>query len=325
MGELEVIRLFKRLWRPKRSILEKYDDAWAFRIGRTFVTWSTDMLVESTDVPPSMTYELAARKAVVMTSSDIGSKGHRPRYHLMSLGLKSSTVMNELRGILAGVRSGIAECGGELVGGDTNEAKELTLSMTAVGLSKTKPIPRIIGREGDLIATTGKFGGPPAGLLMLLGKIPRTSAKFDEMVDSVLRPRAHVKAGVSLAEAGVLSGSTDSSDGLSASLHNMIMNSRRGVILERVPYVNRLEEFAQESGLDPLDLALNAGEEYNLVLSIRKDMWKRAVRIAEDEKFELYEIGRAVSPKGLWILDERGKRRAIARGGWQHFKRRNIR
>jgi thiamine-monophosphate kinase len=322
MGELGVIRLFKKMWHPKRPILQKYDDAWAFKIGRTFVTISTDMLVERTDVPPEMTYELAARKAVVMSSSDIASKGHAPVYHLASIGFRSDTTSKEVSQLFRGIKNGISECGGELIAGDTNEAGELTISMTAVGLSKNRPVPRTLGREGDIVATTGKFGGPPAGLLILMAKarVPKGGRKG--FVEYTLRPVAQVRAGVSLSEVEVLSGSTDSSDGLSASLYNMADNSGRGVILDHVPYVDHLNEFAALNGLDPLDLALNGGEEYHLVLSVKKDMWNRALGVAHENRFELHRVGRVVSSRGLWILDVNGRKRTIPRGGWLHFEKR---
>jgi len=322
MGELGVVRLFKKMWHPKRPILQKYDDAWAFKIGRTFVTISTDMLVERTDIPPGMTYELAARKAVVMSSSDIASKGHTPVYHLASVGLRSDTTSKEIGQLLMGIKTGISECGGELIAGDTNEAGELTLSMTSVGLSENRPVPRTLGREGDIVATTGKFGGPPAGLLILMSgaRVPKRGRK--ELVESALRPVAQVIAGVSLSAAKVLSGSTDSSDGLSASLHNMADNSGRGVILDHVPCVDHLNEFAALNGLDPLDLALNGGEEYHLVLSVKKDMWNRALEVAHEKQFELYSVGRVVSSRGLWILDANARKRTIPRGGWLHFEKR---
>ncbi|HYA21993.1 MAG TPA: thiamine-phosphate kinase [Thermoproteota archaeon] len=322
IGELGVVRLFKRMWHPKRPILQKYDDAWAFKIGRTFVTISTDMLVERTDVPPEMTYELAARKAVVMSSSDISSKGHAPVYHLASIGLRSNTTSKQIHQVFEGIKEGVSECGGELIAGDTNEAGELTINMTSVGLSENKPVPRTLGREGDIVATTGKFGGPPAGLLILISKARAPEKGRKKLLEYVLRPIAQTEAGVSLSAAGVLSGSTDSSDGLSASLHNMVYNSGRGVILEHIPYVDMLNEFAALNRLDPLDLALNGGEEYHLVLSIKRDMWNRALEVADENQFELHRVGKVVSNKGLWILDANMRRRSVPRGGWLHFEKR---
>jgi len=322
LGELEVIGLFKELWRPRKSILQKYDDAWAFKIRGAYVTVSTDMLVERTDVPPGMTYELAARKAVVMSSSDIASKGHAPTYHLASVGVRSNTTSRKIREIVAGIRQGIAECGGELIGGDTNEAPELTLSMTTLGIRETRPIPRILGKEGDIVATTGGFGGPPSGLLILLGRATRPRRGLRGLIDAALRPKAHVKAGVSLAGAAVLSGSTDSSDGLSASLHNMMINCDRGAVLQQIPYVRGLEEFAADNGLDPLNLAMNGGEEYNLVLSVKRSEWRKALRVADSEGFELHRLGKVVRTRGLWMLDRQGNKRAIPSGGWSHFERR---
>jgi thiamine-monophosphate kinase len=319
IGEEGVIRLFKTLFPRGRHILENYDDAWCFLLNGQYVTISTDMLVSETDIPPGMTMAQAARKAVVMGISDIVSKGHRPSFYLMSLGLRPDMTELALHQALGGIHKAIKEYGGQLVGGDTNEADQFIANITTVGVGRNAPVPRRLGKVGDIIATTGRFGGPPAGLSVLLGRAKRPARGWHKILDSVVMPRAQVLAGPTLAEAGVLSGSTDSSDGLSSSLYNMGVNSDHGAFIEKIPLLEGVQEFASLNDLDSLDLALNGGEEYHLVLSIKKDRWEMASNIADRSGFDLIRIGRVTSPRGIWMKDGKGRLFRIRPGGWQHF------
>lgn len=321
IGERKVVELFKRLFPKGEHILEAYDDAWCFRRNGHYFTVSTDMLVGRTDVPPTMTLKQAARKAIVMGASDIASKGHRPAFYFLSIGLRSDMKLGDLRQIVEGVSIGIYENGGKLVGGDTNETDDLIINVTTIGIGKNKPIPRRLGKSGDVIATTGKFGGPPSGVLTLLGKAKKPSFGWRGILESTIMPRAQVLAGVLLAEANFLSGSTDSSDGLSSSLYNMAMNSRNGVLLEEVPLLEGVKEFAFANHLDPIDLALNGGEEYHLIFSVKKKHWEDALRLARINHFELIMIGEVIDRPGVWMKDERGILSKIKPKGWQHFLR----
>jgi len=321
IGEEGVIRLFKTLFPRGRHILENYDDAWCFRSNGYYVTISTDMLVSGTDVPPGMTVGQAIRKAVVMGISDIVSKGHRPSYYLISLGLRPDMTELALREALRGVHKAIREYGGQLVGGDTNEADQFIANITTVGAGRNAPVSRRFGKIGDIIATTGGFGGPPSGLLVLLGKAKRPPTGWRSIYESVMMPRAQLSAGVLLAEEGVLSGCTDSSDGMSTSLCNMAINSNHGAFIDEIPLLEGVQAFATLNKLDAIQLALNGGEEYHLILSIRRELWQRALEVSRNNQFNIIRIGRVIPQKGVWMIDERKRTVRIKSRGWQHFSK----
>src|SRR3989442_6258818 len=70
---------------------------------KTWIIVKTDMLIGSTDVPPGMTVQEAARKAVVATVSDFAAKGVKPQALMISIGLpapaKKTTVQDIARGL----------------------------------------------------------------------------------------------------------------------------------------------------------------------------------------------------------------------------------
>jgi len=89
LAEREIIRVITNQFAGERSLpLGFSDDVSAIPISsKTWIIVKTDMLVGSTDVPPGMTIQEAARKAVVATISDFAAKGVKPKALMVSIGL----------------------------------------------------------------------------------------------------------------------------------------------------------------------------------------------------------------------------------------------
>ena len=79
--------------------------------------------------------------------------------------------------------------------------------------------------------------------------------------------------------------------------------------------------FAKKTGLDAVDLALFGGEEYELVVTVKPDLWGKAIREVEEVGGTLVQIGIATSDNGV-VLETDGKKREIAAKGYEHFKSR---
>jgi len=317
LGEWKIIELFKKFSYRSRY-LEEYDDAWCLRVNGRYFTFSSDMLVYSTDVPCSMTLEQVGRKAIISSASDIASKGHEPAYFLVALGLPKEMKESEIRKIAKGIKRGIEEVGGKLVAGDTNESKELVISVSVIGYGKFPPVRRTLGNEGNIIATVGEFGNSAAGLMAVLNnlKLPRKLSR--SLLKAVNEPRALVKEGILLGRKGILAGSTDSSDGLAVSLYNMAKNSKNlGVLIEHLPASKEAEEFARLFNFNLEDLVLYGGEEYNLVISVKKG--KESLLGDEINDTRVIRIGKVINKRGIWLKKE-GKIIKVENKGWEHFK-----
>jgi thiamine-monophosphate kinase len=89
LAEREIIRILANQFRDQPGVpLGFDDDVSAIPLSsKTWIITKTDMLVGSTDIPPGMTVQEAARKAVVATISDFAAKGVKPRALMVSLGL----------------------------------------------------------------------------------------------------------------------------------------------------------------------------------------------------------------------------------------------
>ena len=297
------------------------DDVSAVDIGNGLLAvLKADMLVASTDIPPQMTLRQAARKAVVMNVSDLAAKGVRPAAILASLGLPRDLTEEDVREIGMGLNEGAREYGAYVLGGDTNEAAELVIDCLAFGVCRRETfIPRSGARPGDVLAVTGLFGKTAAGLKILLEGLEAPREVAEALVNSVLVPKARVREGLAMAEAGGVTASIDSSDGLAWSLHELSRASGVGFLVERLPIAPEVEEFAEVHGLDPKELCLYGGEEYELVVTVKPESWEIVERAVEDAGGNLTRIGVATDEK-LLRLRWMGETIPIEPRGWEHFR-----
>ena len=318
LTEHEIIRILTTQFSSQPGIPLGFDDD-VSAIPLTSKTWiivKTDMLVGSTDVPPRMTIQEAARKAVVATVSDFAAKGVKPQALMVSLGLPAPVKKKTVQDIARGLGQAAREYKCKIIGGDTNQADDLVIDIAGIGFASPKTIVRRNGaRPGDIIAVTGPFGKPSAGLRILLSKEKKDSAKYPSLVRAVRRPKARLTEGITLARSHAATSSIDSSDGLAWSLHQIAQSSNVGINLDTIPIAADVQRFAKEHRLSALELALYGGEEYELVVTIKPsrfhDSKKRVPSLTRIGIVENESFGVVVQ------LDE--KRIEIKERGWEHF------
>lgn len=317
LGEHKIIEIILRCLEPMPKMPVPFgDDVSAVDIGHgKLAVIKTDMLVGKTDVPPEMSLRQAARKAVVMNISDLAAKGVKPIALLASIGLPRSFTKTDVKQIGKGLNAGAREYSAYILGGDTNEASDLIISCTALGITETKRLMLRSGaKPGDIVATTGSFGKTVAGLKILLQHLSVSSKLRKTLVDAVLSPRARLKEGLALAQTGAITASIDSSDGLAWSLHEISKASNVGFLIDNLPVADEARKFAEKRGLDPVELCLYGGEEYELVVTVKPKLWEKAEKAAS-----LIKIGLVTKERTL-LVEEKGKRIPIEPRGWEHFK-----
>jgi len=280
----------------------------------------TDMLVGKTDVPKNMSLWQAARKAIVMNISDFASKGVQPKAALVSLGLPRGYLRKDIEEIARGLNAGAREYGAFIIGGDTGESSDLVISVSLFGTSEKKSLMLRSGaKPGDILAVTGFFGKSAAGLRLLVNDCSASAHLRDVLLSSVCMPNARLKEGLALSKSRGVSSSIDSSDGLAWSLHEIGKMSGVGFILGSVPVADEVKRFAEFNSLDPMELALYGGEEYELLVTVKPKAWPDAETAVEAVGGSLLPIGKVTRDKEI-LLDFNGKKRAIEARGWEHFK-----
>lgn len=289
------------------------------------IVMKSDMLVASTDIPSGMEPWQAARKSIVSCVSDLAAKGVRPHAAVISLGIPDSYSM--LRPYIEGLAEGFAiaskEFGVKIVGGDTNEAAELVIDCSMIGFSTFKVPTRSGAKPGDYVIVSGPFGFAPAGLAILLqnaitvnsSNSSSASVTFRKhAVKSVLEPYPRQSFGLALAR--YFSSSIDSSDGLAVSLYELASHSEGvDIIIYNIPFVEGLDEFAQENSLDKNELVFHGGEEYEIVATISPTTISQAEAAARKAGVNLHVIGRVEKGSGKVFA----RNRLLENRGYMHL------
>jgi thiamine-monophosphate kinase len=326
LGERKIIEIIQ----SRLDVLPKMpipfgDDVSAYEIGNSnLAVLKTDMLVDKTDVPPKMNLWQASRKAIIMNISDFAAKGVKPLAILVSLGLPRTLKEKDIEQIGRGLNAGAREYGAYIIGGDTNEASDLVISLSLFGMAKKDELTLRSGaKPGNLVAVTGSFGKTAAGLKILLDSLEAASKIRKILVESVLMPHARLKEGLTLSKTKAVTAAIDSSDGLAWSLHEIANASKVGFLINKLPIAKEAEEFAEINRLDPLELTLYGGEEYELVLTIKPNLWRKAEKAVEKVGGKLLSIGKVTAERQV-LIEIDGKRRVVEPRGWEHFKRGNV-
>ena len=336
LGEEEVIQL---LWRTMGRKRDPFNDdvAWtelakksrlknaSKRMRETngkllpLLISKSDMFVSGTDLPKRMTTRQAALKSITAAVSDFAAKGARPSYFHVSIGLPGdfATVEN-VRGLGLGFSDACTIYGLEILGGDINATREdLVIDCSMYGLASSI-VKRSGAKPGDRVSVSGTFGLQSAGLRLLDGRARASSRRFErQAVNSVLNPRARLHLGLKIAR--LITSSTDSSDGLALSLYHLAESSRVDIEIDTIPLANGVEGFAHENALDPEELGLFGGEEYELVFTHPPDSSPKLKRMQNG----VLEIGRVRtlsqdgSPKVFTTVG--GSVKIIPRRGWLHL------
>lgn len=321
LGERKIIEIIiKNLEKFPKIVIPFGDDVSAFSINDNLVAvLKTDMLVARTDIPKGMTLQQAARKAVIMNISDLAAKGVKPIAILVSLGLTRELTENDVINIAKGLNAGARAYDTYIIGGDTGEASDLIICCMVFGLSQPNTlITRSEAKSGDILAVTGLFGKTSSGLKLLEEDFKVPPKLREVLLDAVYMPKAHLKEGLALARTNIVTASIDSSDGLAVSLHELRKMSKVGFRITNIPIAPEVKEFARLRGLDPCELALYGGEEYELIVTIRHGSWRKAQQAVSKTGGNLIRIGEVISEEKI-VVQRNNKEETIPYKGWEHF------
>lgn len=266
------------------------DDAAVF--GDGFVV-TQDMLVEDVHFRRAWTsWRDLGYKAAAVNLSDLAAMGARPSALLVALTLPPELDV----AAVVELYEGLCEPGVPVVGGDTNAAPSVTVSVTAVGEAVRVP-GRGGARPGDVLVVTGPLGGAAAGLHALEHGLDG----FDELIARHLRPPYRLDAAETLAP--VAHALIDISDGIASDAARIAERSGCRVVVD----VDALPvaPLVAEVGDRPF---WAHGEDYELLAALDP-------RDAESLPFPV--IGRCEEGAGVALL-RGGDPYSVT--GWEHFR-----
>jgi thiamine-monophosphate kinase len=292
---------------------------------------TTDLLVEDIDfrrttAPPL----LLGHKALAVSLSDIAAMGARPRWSLVSIGVPDDIWQTEFVDQFYEGYAGIASrYDVRLIGGDTSRTTEqIVIDSIVLGeCTAGQAVKRVGAQPGDQIFVTGSLGGAAAGLRLIERGAHLAEQKLDDddsqKIDHVLlrqlRPEPRVGWGMVLAEERLATAMIDVSDGLSSDLNHLCTASGVGALIESslLPIDQRVVELCGRRALDPLQLALHGGEDFELLFTVRAENVARLPRRVDGT--QITRIGEVrIHTDGVRI-SEGSRIWELNPGGWKHF------
>jgi thiamine-monophosphate kinase len=250
--------------------------------------------------------------------SDIAAMGGEPVAAFLSLAIPADLPQDWIDDFFDGLLRLAKGHKVPLTGGDTAESRDGVLADIVVTGSapRGKALRRSGARPGDQIYVTGELGGS-AGVVRALFAGAEVSPKMKE-ARRHFYPEPRIEIGRRLSERGLATACIDISDGLSTDLGHICDESRVGAVVEegRLP----LSPLPALLGIgdQSVDLALNGGEDYELLFTARTKT-KIPGRIAG---MRVTRIGAIVKDKRrrMWIIDRRGEQTPLLPRGWEHFR-----
>ena len=313
LNENEIINIFQTKLGNKKFVSE---DVEKFTLGKTKIIAKIDTMVQSTDIPQKMELSDAARKSIIACVSDFASKGVKPQYGIISINLPKSISKKEVKDIAKGFKKACEEYEISIVGGDTNEGKEIVFNICILGNSN-QIITRKGANEKDVIFTTGPFGYTSVGLGILLNNKKKTSTLIKKSIKTVTNPKPRLNYG--LKNKKYFTSAMDSSDGLSTTLNEMSKQSKKKFIINKIPIDTNLNNYLKKQNKDLNKAVFHGGEEYEFVFTIPSKYKKIIIKNAKLLKTPIIEIGYVTFGKGVY-LEDKGKKIRLKDLGWKHFK-----
>lgn len=301
------------------------DDAAILRSNRGF-EWviSCDTFLEGVHfVSGTHPAKSVGYKALARAASDLVAMGATPRLFLMSLTIPKERTGEWLDELLSGMALASTELRMGIAGGDTTRGACVSLNMTVLGeVRRGRALRRSGARPGDLIYVSGRLGAAQLGLVIAMKGLLRDQ-RFAALVQQHLYPSIPVPVGYWLQRRGVATAAIDISDGLSTDLTRLARASEAGarIYAEKIPTVKVPEAARQSLGpsrIDPLQMALHGGDDYQLLFTVPE---RRVKSLRSAPGFEgLSCIGEMTDDRQIVMVDHSGRTRALEASGWDPFR-----
>jgi thiamine-monophosphate kinase len=285
LGEFGLIRHLTGGIKPSQPSTLKGigDDAAILRYGNATLAVTTDTLVEGINF--DLTYvplQHLGYKAAIIGFSDLYAMNAIPRQLLVSIAVSAKFSVEALERLYRGLTLACEHHRVDLVGGDTAPSVTgLVITVTAIGEADPEKITyRHTAQKGDLICVSGNLGAAYMGLQVLerekklFAEDPTVQPKLDNygyVVGRQLKPEARQDIIDFFASAHLQPTSMiDLSDGLSADLLHICTASGVGCEIHhhKIPIADETVTVAEEFFLEPLIIALNGGDDYELLFTV---------------------------------------------------------
>lgn len=327
-SEGELVRWLRTL-RPQKSTHVRTgvgDDAAVVRVGRDRdLILTADLSIEGVHFTAGLhPARSIGHRALARSLSDIAAMGGVPRFALISMALPRAVSRAWVEDFYRGVTDLAARFRVEVIGGDTSIVRRTAMiDVTVAGeVSRGRGLLRSGARPGDMIYVSGRLGQSARGLEILKSqarKSKRTREERQERSEAAVAVKAHLypeprcHLGRWLQNAGIPSALMDISDGLSTDLMRLCEASGVGARID----AGRIPGPAGVTAEHSLELALNGGEDYELLFAVPRRKAGKVPRTCSGVPLQC--IGQMYRPREVLLIDQDGRPSPLAPAGYDHF------
>lgn len=310
------------------------DDAAVIQSGDHLKVVSTDFLIEGVHFDLSyMPLKHLGYKAVIVNLSDIYAMNAIPKQITVSVAFSNRFSVEAVEELYKGIYMACTNYGVDLVGGDTSVSKQgLIISVTAIGeVQEDKITYRSGAKDNDLLVVSGDLGGAYMGLQLLEREksvyienpeIQPDLGGNDYVLERQLKPEARIDIVDLLGKMDVKPTSMiDISDGLASEIIHLCDQSKLGanVYDEKIPIDPMTYERARDFNLDPGVIALNGGEDYELLFTVKQEDYDKI-----KGNPNLTVIGHMTTKdSGVQLIAKNGTQHELSAQGWDAFLKKN--
>lgn len=333
LGEFGLIEHLTKNFKIKQKSTVKGvgDDAAVLDFSNKKTLVSTDLLVEGIHFDLSyMPLKHLGYKAVMVNLSDIYAMNATATQVTVSIAVSNRFPLEALEDLYEGIYSAASTYNVDVVGGDTTSSKTgLLISITAIGEANDADITYRSGaKANDLLVVTGDIGAAYLGFQILEREKQVFQAnpnnqpdleQYSYLIERQLKPEARKDVAQLLKELDVKPTSMiDVSDGLSSEIMHLCKHSEVGCNLfeNKIPLDQQVISACEEFNMDSTTIALNGGEDYELLFTISQDDFPK---IKANPNFSI--IGHMTNADdGMHLITRGNEKIELTAQGWNSLQ-----
>lgn len=306
------------------------DDAAVLRFKGEDAIVTTDLLVEGIHFDLGyMPLKHLGYKAVMVNLSDVYAMNAEATQITVSIAVSNRFPLEALEELYSGIALACELYQVDLVGGDTTSSNTgMLISITAIGTAKKEEVVYRSGaKPNDLVVVTGDLGGAYLGLQVLkreqevFAVNPENQpdlSPYAYLVERQLKPEARRDIIQLFKKFGVQPTSMiDISDGLSSEVLHLCKASNVGCFVyeDKIPLDPSVISTCEEFKLDSSLVALNGGEDYELLFTIDQ---KKFPKIKGNPNFTV--LGHVTEKEeGAYLISRNNSKIPLTAQGWNAF------
>jgi len=316
--EFEFIKFLKRkeIKNPRVFIGIGDDSAAILQYENKYLLLTSDSLCEEVHFKREwMNLYQIGRKLILRGLSDIAACGGYPICANINLKIDKKN-LDKIEDFFDGVLNCAKEYNFSISGGDIVIFDKIIADVFFIGeVEKIYLTLRSGAKEGDIICLTGNLGLSNLAILILEKKIDPPERIKKVALEKFYNPKIPLKKIREILKFVKINSMIDISDGLSKDLNHLSKESFVKIIIyeEKIPIAPEIFELKIEN---PYEYAINSGEEYELVFTIREEDFEKI------KNFDVKIIGKVEKGEGVYLKKISGEIKQIEIKGYDQFKKR---